>query len=308
MVAASLPLQSQSAQSAAPINRIMSPVDESNRVPLQGNVHPMAQARFDRGAAPSTMATGRMMLMLQRSAVQQQALTQYLTDVQNPGSPSFHKWLTPAQYGALYGISDSDLQTVESWLQAQGFKIEKVPQARNAIQFSGTAGQLESAFQTSIHTFVIGDETHFSNVSDPQIPAALAPVVAGVTPLNDFHPKPHIVRGTGGHYDAASKTIQPDLTLFSGSTPILFVDPADAATIYDTPNVSLNLNGGGATYDGTGVNLGIVGVSDLDGPRCRELPAGVSGRNQRHRESAHGDRRGRRSGTERSGRRSAAGC
>jgi subtilase family serine protease len=266
MAAASLPLQSQNAQSGAPINRITSPVDESNRVPLQGNVHPMAQARFDRGAAPSTMATGRMMLMLARSAAQQQALTQYLTDVQNPGSSSFHKWLTPAQYGALYGVSDSDLQAVENWLQAQGFKIEKVPQARNAIQFSGTAGQLESAFQTSIHSFVIGGETHYSNVSDPQIPAALAPVVAGVTPLNDFHPRPHIVRGTGGHYDAASKTIQPDLTLFSGSTPILFVGPADAATIYDTPNVSLNLNGGGATYDGTGVNLGIVGVSDLTVP------------------------------------------
>jgi hypothetical protein len=264
MASAWLPLQSQMNQNAVVASRVTAPVDESNRVPLAGNVHPMAQARFDRGAAPTGMATGRVMLLLQRSTEQQQALTQYLSDVQNPSSPSFHKWLTPAQYGAAFGVSDSDLQTVESWLQAQGFKIEKVPQARNAIQFSGTAGQLESAFHTSIHTFVVAGETHHANVTDPQIPAALAPVVVGLTPLNDFHPKPHLVRGTGGHYDAGTKTIQPDLTLFSGNTPILFVDPADAATIYDTPNTNLNANlTSGTMYDGTGVNLGIVGVSDL---------------------------------------------
>jgi hypothetical protein len=260
----SLPLQSQSAQPAVVANRITAPIDESNLVALRGNVHPMAQARFDRGVASSSMATGRMMLLLQRSAAQQQALTQYLADVQNPGSPSFHQWMTPAQYGAAFGISDSDLQTVESWLQAQGFKVENVPAARNAIQFSGTAGQVESAFHTLIHAFSVSGEAHYANVSDPQIPAALAAVVAGVTPLNDFHPKPHLVKGTGGHYDAAEHTIQPDLTLFSGSTPILFVDPADAATIYDTPNTNLNLNyTSGTTYDGTGVNIGLVGVSDL---------------------------------------------
>ncbi|MGC2301272.1 MAG: protease pro-enzyme activation domain-containing protein, partial [Acidobacteriaceae bacterium] len=261
---ACLPLQSQNPQAAAPQNRIVAPIDESNRVAFSGTVHPLAQARFDRGAAPSTMATGRIMLLLQRSAAQQQALTQYLADVQNPGSPSFHQWLTPAQYGAMFGLTDSDLQTVESWLQSQGFKIEKVPQARNFIQFSGTAGQLQHAFQTSIHAFAVGGETHYANVNDPQIPAALAPVVAGVAPLNDFRPKPHLVKGDSGHYDATTHTIEPDLTLFNGSTPFLFVDPADAATIYDTPSTTLNANfTSGTAYDGTGVNLGIVGVSDL---------------------------------------------
>jgi hypothetical protein len=259
-----LPLLSQSATAAGAVSRITAPVDESSRVALQGNVHPMAQARFDRGEAPSSMATGRVTLVLQRSVAQQQALMQYLGDVQNPSSPSYHKWLTPAQYGAAYGVSDSDLQTVETWLQSHGLKIEKVPLARNAIQFSGTTGQIESAFQTSIHAFSIGGATDYANVSDPEIPAALAPVIAGMTPLNDFHPKAHLVPGTGGTYDAGSHTIQPNLTLFSGSTPILFVDPADAATIYDTPNTSLNANfTSGTTYDGTGVNLGIVGVSDL---------------------------------------------
>src|SRR5579863_5533529 len=126
------------AQSAQPANRIVAPIDESTRVTLPGNVHPLAQARYDRGPASLAAPTGRIALVLQRSAAQQQALTQYLVDLQSPGSPNYHKWLTPAQYGAQFGVSDSDLATVQNWPQAHGFKIEKVPQGRNLIQFSGT--------------------------------------------------------------------------------------------------------------------------------------------------------------------------
>jgi trimeric autotransporter adhesin len=261
----SLPL---SAQSSHAINRVVAPIDETSLVTLKGNVHPMAQARYDRGPAPVSTPTGRIMLMLQRSTSQQLALTQYLADLQNPSSPNYHKWLTPAQYGALYGISDSDLQTVEDWLQGHGFTIEKVPQARNVIEFSGNFGQLQSAFHTSMHNLLVNGENHVANMTDPQIPAALAPVIAGVGPLNDFHPKPPIVNGPRGHFDATTKRIVPDFTLTTNSgESLLFVDPADASTIYDTPNINLNGNfatGSTSSYDGTGISLGIVGASDLN--------------------------------------------
>lgn len=253
------------AQSAQPANRIVAQINDSNRVALQGNVHPMAQARFDRGPASLSMPTGRISLVLQRSAAQQQALTQYLADLQNPGSPNYHRWLTPAQYGAQFGISDSDLATVQSWLQAHGFTVEKVPAARNVIQFSGTFGQIQEAFHTSIHTFQVNGVSHLANVSDPQIPAALAPVVAGVAPLNDFRPKPGVIQGPHSHYNTAEHRIQPDLTLQDTSgNNFLVVDPADAATIYDAPNNALNASYSGTKYDGTGVKLGIVGVSNIE--------------------------------------------
>lgn len=256
------------AQSVQPANRITAPVDNSSRITLAGNIQPMAQARFDHGPAPASQTTGRVSLVLQRSAAQQQALNQYLSDLQNPASPRYHKWLTSSQYGAQFGISDSDLASVESWLQSQGFRIEKLPQARNIIQFSGTLGQIQAAFHTSVHRFVVNGESHIANVSDPQIPAALAPVVAGVGPLNDFHPKPTVVRGPKATYDSSRHLFQPQpsLTFPIGDayTPFLFAVPADLATIYDTPNANLNANfAGGTSYDGTGVNVGIVGVSDL---------------------------------------------
>jgi trimeric autotransporter adhesin len=258
----SLPL---AAQSSYALNRVVAPIDETSLVPLRGNLHPLAQARYDRGPAPEGTPTGRIMLMLQRSASQQQALTQYLADLQNPSSPSYHKWLTPAQYGALYSISDADLQTVEGWLQGHGFKIEKVPQARNVIEFSGDFAQLQSAFHTTIHSLFVNGENHFANMTDPEIPAALAPVIAGVGPLNDFRPKPPLVTGPRGHYDAARKRIVPGYSYGCGpGAECLLLVPADAATIYDTPN-SWNVNFTGATaYTGSGVNIGIVGISDLN--------------------------------------------
>jgi len=244
-------------------NRVLGPIDDTQRIPLRGNVHPMARQQFDWGAAPLATPTGRISLVLLRSQAQQRDLTQYLADVQNPGSSSYHKWLTPTEYGARFGLSDSDMMTVEGWLEAHGFKIERVPAARNVIEFSGTLDQVQNTFHTAIHTFRVNGETHLANVSDPEIPAALAPVVAGVGPLHDFRPKPMMVRGPQGHYDAQTHRITPNLTLGNATTKYLFVDPADAAIIYNTPNKALNPNYSGTTYDGTGVSIGIVGVSDL---------------------------------------------
>ncbi len=245
-------------------NRVTAPIDENHLVVLGGNVHPLAQGRFDRGAAPASTPTGRIRLALQRSAGQQQALTQFLSDVQNPGSAVYHKWLTPAQYGAQFGISDADLARVTAWLESHGFKIEKVPAARNVIEFSGNFEQMQSAFHTAMHAFSIQGETHVANIVDPQIPAALAPVVAGVGPLNDFRPRPTMALGPRGRFDPSTGRIEPELTLKGGNTDYLFVDPADASTIYDTPNKTLNSTyTGSSLFDGSGVNLGVVGVSDL---------------------------------------------
>jgi hypothetical protein len=259
------PAVAQSPRPALKPSRITAPIDDAKRITLTGNVHPLALSKFDQGEAPDSTATGRLHLLLKRSTAQQQALEQYLSDLQNPHSPNHHKWLTPAQFGSAFGIGDADLDTVERWLRGYGFKIEKVPQGRNVIEFSGNFGQVKSAFHTAIHTLLLNDaEKHFANLTNPQIPAALQPVVAGVSMLNDFRPVSQAKVGPPAHFSPSSKTIQPDFTLFNGAgTPFLYVDPADAATIYDTPNPALNANYKGATYDGTGVSIGIVGDSNF---------------------------------------------
>jgi subtilase family serine protease len=57
------------------------------------------------------------------------------------------------------------------------------------LRFNGTVVQVESAFHTEIHNLNIRGEKHIANVIDPQIPAALAPVVVGVKSLHNFFPR-----------------------------------------------------------------------------------------------------------------------
>jgi hypothetical protein len=259
-----VPLAAQVKATSSGVPRIMEPIDATNLATLRGNVHPLATSQYDQGEAPASTNTGRIQLLLRRSPAQKLALRQYLADLQNSHSPNYHKWLTPSQYGATYGIADSDLQAVEQWLQSYGFTIERVSSARNKIQFSGDFAKIESAFQTSIHQLSVNGKLHYANNTDPKIPAALFPVIAGVGPLNDFHPGSDAQFGARGHYNPSKHSIQSDLTLFTQTgIPYLYVDPADAAIIYDTPNAALNTAYTGTTYDGTGINIGVAGDSNI---------------------------------------------
>ena len=166
--------------------RITQAIDEKQLVLLRGNVHPLAQAKFDRGAVSDAQPVDRMLLLLHRSPEQEAALRQLLDDQLTLNSPNHHAWLTPEQFGAQFGATDADLQTTTSWLSAKGFHGIKVGPGRTAIQFSGTAGQLRDAFHTEIHRYVVNGAERFANFNDPQIPAALAPLVAGVVSLHNF--------------------------------------------------------------------------------------------------------------------------
>jgi subtilase family serine protease len=73
-----------------------------------------------------------------------------------------------------------------------------------SIRFSGTASQVQSTFHTEIHNLSVKGAAHIGNMSDPQIPAALAPVVVGVKSLHNFFPRPLHRTGSQVTRDSAS--------------------------------------------------------------------------------------------------------
>ena len=180
------------AQRTAPAVRIVSTIDESQRVTLTHTVSPLANAANDRGAAPDGMQLDRMQLVLQRSPNQESALRQLISQMNVPGSPSYHQWLTPDQFGAQFGPSDQDVATITSWLGSHGFAVSRVNPGKGTLEFSGSVAQLREAFHTQIHKYAIDGETHYANSNDPQIPAALAPVIGGFSSLNNFRPKSYV--------------------------------------------------------------------------------------------------------------------
>ena len=206
-----LPLAS-TAQTSAVRARVTQTVDMQNLVTLRGNVHPLARPEFDQGVAPDDLPMQRMLLVLQRGTDQETALRKLLDDQQVKSSERFHQWLTPEQFGQQFGPADSDLQAVTGWLASQGFQVTKIAAGRTVIEFSGTAGLVRQVLGTEIHKFRVSGEDHWANTGDPQIPAALAPVVAGFASLNNFPRKPtHRSLGTFRRSKATGK-VQPMFT------------------------------------------------------------------------------------------------
>jgi len=197
----------------------------------------------------------RMQLVLTRSAEQETALGALIDAQQDNSSANFHKWLTPDEFGQQFGAADQDVQVISSWLRSHGFQVTHVAKGKTVIEFSGTADLVQNAFHTEIHKFDVNGEEHWANASDPQIPAALASVVAGVATLHNFKAKPL--------YSISDKW--PKVPMKGGRFRPAYNDgdvgramgPADFATIY---NVNPLYKAG---LTGAGVTIGVVGEAPI---------------------------------------------
>lgn len=215
---------------------------------LKGTQHPLAQSQFDAGRMPSDVKLNGMSIVFNRSAAQQADLAALIAAQQNPASPQYHQWLTPDQFAARFGMAQSDINKVQTWLEQQGFSIDSVARSRNMIRFSGTVGQVELAFQTEMHYYNVGGEKHFAPSTALSVPTAIAPTVITIMNLNDFRPRAMHIR---------SNNVQSRPGFTSGQSGNVFFAPGDIKLIYDlNPLLSSSVNG-------TGQSIAIMGQSSV---------------------------------------------
>jgi len=210
-------------------------IDETKLAVTEGNTRPEANLENNRGSVPGDFPMEHMLLQLRRPPELESALEGYIEQLQDPASPNFHHWLSAQQFGETYGLAQQDLHIVTSWLESHGFRVNVVYPAGMVIDFSGTARQVREAFHTEIHFLHSKGKKHFANMSDPQVPAALAPFVVGIVSLHDFMPHPM--------YKPRS-----EYTFTSASGTEYALVPADLATIYNlNPLFSEGYSGQGQT-------------------------------------------------------------
>jgi uncharacterized protein (TIGR03437 family) len=259
MVAATFCAAGARAQNAlAPTSRITQPINNAQRAVVAGNVHPRALAAAlagnDQGRVAPSLAVPYMTLMLAPSASQQADLQKLLAEQQTPGSPNYHHWLTPEEYGQRFGASDADIGKITQWLQQQGLNVIAVARGKSWIAASGTAAQVEAAFQTEIHSYLVDGETHFANATDPSVPAAFGSLVQGIRGLHDFRMKPRLRPAPSQPSSTRTDFTKPDSTKPNSTKPDYtsapgqtnYVAPGDFAVIYDlNPLYSDGINGTG---------------------------------------------------------------
>lgn len=227
-------------------NRIPQIIDSTQTVPLRGSAAPFARSENDIGRISSEMRLGGITIYFELTAQQQADLDALVQAQQTLGSPSYHEWLTPVEYASRFGVNDSDLEKVQTWLELQGFTVDRISESHTSISFSGTVRQVELAFQTEMHSYKIDGETHFANATQLSIPSALSDVIQSVRNLNDFRPKPQV----------RFRNATPEFT--SAQSGNHYLTPKDVATIYDVNSAY------SSGYNGTGQSIAIVGQSEID--------------------------------------------
>jgi hypothetical protein len=207
---ASFSAVSAMAQAVAPSVQIVNSIDERRLVAMKGNTHPFANAKNDRGRVSPDLPMTDLILVLSRSPQQQAVFEKFVASQYDPHSPNFRQWLKPDEVGIDFGPSPVDIATISDWLTGHGFSINEVARDRMSIRFSGTAAQAEGTFHTEIHNLEVKGVRHIGNMTDPQIPAALAPAVVGVKSLHNFFARPLHRTGSQVTRDAATgKWLRP---------------------------------------------------------------------------------------------------
>ncbi len=252
---------------------VTTPVSDADLVTLRGNTHRLARPGSDQGLSAADRPLERLLLVLRRGAQEEAALAAFNERQADPRSADYHHWLSPDEFGRLYGPADADIGVITSWLQGHGFQVDRVNAGKVSIEFSGTVAQVQEAFHVQMHDYLVDGVRHISNDRDPQIPSALAPVVAGIASLNDFRPPSLSRLGPLVKRDKLTGKITP---LTSATAPLKSVDPDfgyigsdglehedltpyDFATVYN----SLPLWKEATPIIGTGVTVAIAAGSDI---------------------------------------------
>ena len=232
-------IPSRPAPAQQPASRIAA-VDGTQTTRLKGTLHPLVQQASLLGHADSATRMTGVTIYFKPTDAQQAALKALLTAQTNPASPSFHKWLTPAQFGVRFGLNTADTNRISQWISAQGLTVNSVSPTH--ISFSGDVTHVEAAFHTKINRYQLQGAEHLANATEVSLPSAVANVTLGIRNLAEFRPRPRVHPRPKYNY---------------GSTGDHFLAPDDFTTIYD---VKALYNSG---YTGSGQNIVVVGQSEI---------------------------------------------
>ena len=159
---------------------------------LHGHV-PAAVARLKAVTRPD--AGKRLNLAISLPARNQAALAMLLKDLYDPASPSYRKYLTPAQFAEQFGPSKKDYEAVAAFAKAHGLKVSGLHPNRLILDVEGTVPDIEKAFHVTLRTYQHPTEKRqfFAPEGEPTLDLAVP--VLHISGLDNYaipHPNSHL--------------------------------------------------------------------------------------------------------------------
>lgn len=175
-------------------------------------------------------------------------LDAFVADVNNPASPSFHQFLTPAQFTARFGPTQSDYNAVVRYLGQHGLTITGGSRDGMDVQVKGPVSAVEAAFNVSMHAYRHPTENRVFYSPDREPTTALAIPLWHVSGLDNYS-IPHPLYVKKSDY-AKAHGISPEAVVShatTGSGPSASFLGSDMRAAYY----------GGTALTGAGQNLGL---------------------------------------------------
>jgi subtilase family serine protease len=191
--------------------------------------------------ASRTLALAVMLKLHNRAA-----LDQLISARQDPSSPNYRQWLTPASFASRFGPTQDELDRVTRWLTGQGFTIDSITVGNRLIRVHASAAIAASALGVKFAASF--DGRLFANLNDPQLSPAIAPLVDWIGGLDNLKAKvihAHLI-APKPRVDVNLQPVgfgPPDIYSFYDEGPLLGADPpidgsnTDCVAIVEDSNI-----------------------------------------------------------------------
>jgi pseudomonalisin len=200
------------------------------------------------GPAPSSQAMTIGVSVARPNVAGEEALYKQLND---PSSPEYQQFLTPAQFDQQFGVSSSTSSAVSNWLTSGGLSIESTSPAGDYFTAQGTVAQLDQLFDVTINSYTYKGQHFLANDKPASVPSSLP--IDGVAGLDNVH-KFSLASLTG---PAPAKS-EGKAASSGGVEGVL--TPQDLWGTYDDPGASSLTNSNGtstpATLESSKIDLG----------------------------------------------------
>ncbi|MFI5252251.1 MAG: protease pro-enzyme activation domain-containing protein [Bacteroidota bacterium] len=198
-----------------------------------------------KGNLSSAISSGRQIGVLDKNQEIRLAITLPLRDgnqlddflkrLYTPGDQLFHHFLKTGEFAERFGPTQSDYDSVMTFMKKQGFRIVDTPPNRTVLDVAGSVGIINQAFGIHLMRYQRKDGSIFHAADmEPAVPKSIAGRISGILGLDDAVQMQPLSNGTKGT---------------SGTGPGGGLSPSDIKTAY-------NLNG--ITENGTGQMLGLM--------------------------------------------------
>ncbi|MRG96249.1 S53 family peptidase [Polyangium spumosum] len=217
--------------------------------PLVGNIGsglpaPMEGVYWDQGESDPKAGFRALMGFPTRDVERLELAIQAMYD---PTSASFRQTMSVDDWMAKHAPAAEDVEKVAAWLTSQGMTVQVRGTNRLLLEFTGTVGQFNAAFQTTLHDYERKNPSAgrppipvYGSLSPLIAPPEIAPLVTGVVTV-DVPPDDKKLPGEGGEIVIAT----PENVAESMSV-------AQVAHAYDVDGLYA------LGEDGAGVKLGLV--------------------------------------------------